>query len=311
MLNDLNLQVSVGPLELENPLILASGICDETWESMFKILRHGAAAVVTKSCGKNPRKGHRNPVITECPHGIINAMGLPNPGIDAMIDELTVLRTKLRSKGMVYKKIIISIFGSTPEEFVYLAKKASHVVDAIELNLSCPHAKGYGSEIGSNPKDIYDIVGAVKAEVSLPVFAKLTPNVTDIVTLAKAAYDAGADAVVAVNTLKAMAVDIETRQPLLANIVGGYSGPGIKPVALRAVYDIFQATHGNIIGVGGIMDYEDVIEYIIVGARAVEIGTAVYYKGEEVFGGILEDMKDWMLTHNIYDINDLYGTMLE
>lgn len=306
--SEIELGVSLGPLRMENPFILASGICDETWESMFRVLKAGAGAVVTKSCGLEPSSGHPNPVIAVLDHGLLNAMGLPNPGIEAMLEEVSQLRSALEDEGMSEKRVIVSVFASNPEGFAELAERVGNKADAIELNLSCPHARGYGMEVGSTREDITRVVKAVKAAAKVPVFAKLTPNTSSISDLAEGAAVGGADGVVAINTLKAMAIDIELRKPILSNIYGGYSGPGIRPVGVRAVYEIHQKLPDMpIIGVGGIDSPSAALEYIMAGATTVEIGSAVQQYGEEIFTALIKGTKEWLAEHGVRDINTLKG----
>lgn len=296
-----NLQTTLQNLRLQNPTILASGIMDEDAESMKRIIKSGAAAIVTKSIGLQPRKGYPNPTVIELETGILNAMGLPNPGITAFKEEMNQLTTQTTP-------IIGSIYASTPEEFITLAQ---HMQDynaaALELNLSCPHAKQFGLEVGTDPTMIKTITKAVKQNVTIPVFVKLSPNVTNIVTLAQAAETAEADAIVAINTVKAMKIDIEFKKPILSNNIGGYSGKGIKPIGIRCVYDIAKHTNIPIIGVGGITTAEDLIEYLMAGASAVQIGVGIYYRELDIFTKINQELITWMNTHNIQNITQLIG----
>ncbi len=295
------LQVKVGTLNLRNPLILASGILDESGETMLRIAKNGAGGIVTKSIGMKEREGYENPVIYEFPEhmGLLNAIGLANPGIENYGDEIRIAK-----KGGV--PIIGSIFGSNEDEFSYLAKKMEEYgADAIELNLSCPHAKGYGMEIGIDTELVERIVKNVKREVKIPVWAKLTPNTSNIVDIAKSAENA--DALVVINTVKGLAIDIDARMPVLSNIYGGYSGRCIKPIGVRAVYDIRREMDIPIVGVGGVENYRDVIEYMMAGANAVEIGTAIRYKGINVFGEIAENMERWMKENEFKDVEELVG----
>ncbi|OYT28711.1 dihydroorotate dehydrogenase B catalytic subunit [Thermoplasmatales archaeon ex4572_165] len=296
-----SLTTCINNLELKNPFILASGIMDEDAGSMKRILQEDAAAVVTKSIGLHERNGHSNPTFLELEHGLLNAMGLPNPGIDSYGSEIKKINN---DNG----KIIGSIFGSNVEEFEILSEKMQNYgVNALELNLSCPHAKGYGLEIGQDPEEINKIVRAVKQSVSIPIFVKLSPNVNDICMLAKAAEQGGADAIVAINTVKAMKIDIETKRPILANKIGGYSGKAIKPIGIRNVYEIFEAIKIPIIGVGGITKGEDVIEYIMAGASAVQVGSGIYYNGIQIFTQLKEQVIKWMTQNNYQNIKELIG----
>lgn len=205
----------------------------------------------------------------------------------------------------------MSIFGGTPEEFAFLAEKLSEVADAFELNLSCPHAKGYGMEIGQKPENVYAVVKAVKDATDKPVIAKLTPNIDDITKLGLAAENAGADAVSAINTLKAIAIDIYARKPILSNKVGGYSGPGVKPVALRAVYDLARTLDIPVIGIGGITTWQDAVEFLLAGASALQIGTAVSLRGWKVFREINEGIERYLREEGFSSVEEIVGLALE
>lgn len=295
------LQVKVGTLSFRNPLILASGILDESGETMLRIAKNGAGGIVTKSIGMKEREGYKNPVVYEFPEhmGLLNAIGLANPGIENYGEEI-----KIAKKGGA--PIIGSIFGSNEDEFSYLAKKMEEYgADAVELNLSCPHAKGYGMEIGIDTELVERIVKKVKREVKIPVWAKLTPNTSNIVDIAKAAENA--DALVVINTVKGLAIDIDAQMPVLSNVYGGYSGKCIKPIGVRAVYDIRREMDIPIVGVGGVENYRDVIEYMMAGANAVEIGTAIRYKGINVFEEIAKNMESWMEENGFENAEELVG----
>lgn len=281
--------------------MLASGIMDEDAGSMNRVFKSGAGAVVTKSIGLKPRKGYPNPTAIELEHGIINAMGLPNPGINNFSDEIKTLKT-------LKIPVVGSIFGSNTKEFTQLAEKMQEYgANAIELNMSCPHAKGYGLEIGSDPKLVKEIASNVKKTVKIPVFVKISPNLTNIVEIAKAAESAKADAVVAINTVKAMKIDLETKTPVLSNKIGGYSGKAIKPIGVRCVYEISKNIKTPVIGVGGITTGEDAIEYFMAGATAVQIGSAVYYRGIDSFKKICKEIEKWMERHNYKNLSELIG----
>ncbi|HDD57195.1 MAG TPA: dihydroorotate dehydrogenase [Thermoplasmatales archaeon] len=299
-----DLSVRIGKLELRNPTILASGIMDETADSIKRVAEEGAGAVVTKSVGKEPREGYANPTVVELEHGILNAMGLPNPGIEAYADEMEELRD-------LNIPVIGSIFGSDEKEFSFLARKMQEYgARAIELNLSCPHASGYGAETGSQPDVVKSIVHAVKHSVDLPVFAKLTSNVTSIVEIGKAAEEGGADGVVAINSIKAMKIDVNLKKPILSNKVGGYSGPAIKPIGIRCVYELAQELNIPIIGVGGIKCGEDAVEYILAGASAVQIGGGIYYRDMRIFREVCKEMENWMKSNNYSAIEEFRGVAL-
>ncbi|MCD6372631.1 MAG: dihydroorotate dehydrogenase [Thermococcus sp.] len=298
-----SLEVELFGIRFENPLILASGINDKVPEQWIRAHEEGAGGVVTKSIGIKPRKGYDNPTIVELPYGLINAMGLPNPGWRGFLEMVD---------GYTFDfPLIVSIFGGTPEEFAFLAEKLSGVADAFELNLSCPHAKGYGMEIGQKPKNVYEVVKAVKDATDKPVIAKLTPNIDDITKLGLAAEKAGADAVSAINTLKAIAIDVYARKPILSNRVGGYSGPGVKPVALRAVYDLARVLDIPVIGIGGITTWRDAVEFLLAGASALQIGTAVSLHGWKVFREINEGIARYLEEEGFGSVREIVGLALE
>lgn len=274
---------------------------DEDAGSMKRVINCGAGAVVTKSIGLKPREGYANPTVVELEHGILNAIGLSNPGIKNFENEIKTLK---KSNITIFG----SIFGSNTDEFVELAKKMQNYgVDALELNMSCPHAKGYGLEIGSDPKLVKEITSNVKKSVKIPVFVKISPNLMNIVEIAKSAEKGNADAIVAINTVKAMKINLELQTPVLSNKTGGYSGKAIKPIGVRCVYDISKNINIPIIGCGGITTGEDALEYIMAGASAVQIGSAIYYRGIDVFKKICDEIKQWMKQHGYNDISKLVG----
>ncbi|MCJ7571973.1 MAG: dihydroorotate dehydrogenase [Candidatus Thermoplasmatota archaeon] len=297
----IEIPTKIANLRLKNPTILASGIMDEDAGSMIRIFKSGAGAIVTKSIGLKPREGYPNPSVIELECGLLNAMGLPNPGIEEFKSEVIKLK---KSKVTV----IGSIFGSNSKEFTVLGTKMQDAgVNALELNMSCPHAKGYGLEIGSDQKIVEKITTNVKSSVSIPVFVKISPNLTDIPKIAQSAEKGGADAIVAINTVKAMKIDIETQRPILSNKIGGYSGKAIKPIGIRCVYEIYKKVNIPIIGVGGINTGEDAIEYMMAGASAVQIGSAIYSRDIYVFEKICKEIKNWMKTNNYKKIDELIG----
>jgi len=289
------LEVEIAGIKMKNPLMLASGILDLTKESMERF--GGAGAVVTKSVGIEERKGYKNPVFYEMEYGILNAIGLANPGIEEYIKELD---------GITIENVIGSIFGKDMKEFGYLANKISPYVKAIEMNMSCPHARKVGVEYPDD--EIADAVNEAR-KAGKPVFVKL--GAENILKRTERAMEGGADAVVAINTIRAMAIDIETGMAVLSNKVGGYSGKGIKPVGIRCVYEIASNYDVPVIGVGGITNAEDVIEYMMAGARAVQIGTGVYYKDVGIFLEICTHLEKWLDEHGYSHINDIVGTALK
>jgi dihydroorotate dehydrogenase (NAD+) catalytic subunit len=284
------LSTNLAGLALENPTILASGVLGYSGESLNRVAKSGAGAVVTKSIGMEPRVGYANPTVVQAEAGLINAMGLPNPGIDLFAEEIEYCKTIMRVP------VIVSVFGYSADEYATVAKKAITAgADAVELNVSCPHVQFTGAEIGQNPKLLAEVVEKVKAAVSKPVIVKLSPNVSDIALTARAAVEAGADALTAINTIKAMAIDSETTRPVLSNIKGGLSGPAIKPVALRNVFDIREELPDiPIIGCGGITGWRDAVEFILAGASAIQVGTAIALEEIDVFQAITKGVEVYL-----------------
>ena len=289
-------------LRLANPTMLASGILGYATETLERIVEGGAGAVVTKSVGITPREGYANPTIVQTNCGLINAMGLPNPGIDEFVKEIH------EAKNTLNVPLIVSVYGFSTEEYAKVAKKAMNAgADAVELNVSCPHVKETGSEIGQNPKILTEVVGKVKAVIDKPVFVKLSPNVTSIAETAEAAVKAGVDALTAINTVKAMAIDTETTMPILSNKIGGLSGLAIKPIAIRCVYEIYEHVKVPIIGCGGITNWRDAVEFLLAGATAVQIGTAVALKGPNVFKIVAQGIDAYLKKKGFRSVNEIVG----
>lgn len=288
------LEVEVAGIKMRNPVMLASGICDLTKESMEKF--SSAGAIVTKSVGIEERAGYKNPVFCETECGILNAIGLSNPGVDEYIKEINEIKIE---------NLIASIFGKDESEFYKVAKKISPYVKAIEMNMSCPHAKKVGMEYPSD--EINSAVENVK-KTGKPVFVKL--GMENILRRAENAIEGGADAIVAINSVKAMKICIDFAEPILGNKIGGYSGKGIKPIGVRCVYEISQNFDLPVIGVGGIMNAEDVIEYMMAGANAVQIGSLIYYE-EKPFAKICKNLEEWLDKNGYSSINDIVGIALK
>ncbi len=296
------LSTSIAGLTLNNPTMLASGVLGYSAESMQRVVKGGAGAVVSKSVGIEPKMGYANPTVVQAKSGLINAMGLPNPGIDEYVDEIKYI------KSLLHVPLIVSVFGYTAEEYATVAKKAAEAgADAVELNVSCPHVKQTGSEIGQNSALLHEVVKAVKAAVQKPVIVKLSPNVTDIVDLAHTAVKAGADAITAVNTLRAIAIDTETMRPILSNIKGGLSGPAMKPVALRCVYDLYEKVKVPIIGCGGISDWRDAVEFFLAGASAIQVGTAIAFEDPDVFQAINRGVEVYLRKKHFGSVKEIVG----
>lgn len=277
------MSVEVSGVEFEQPVLLASGILGSTGASLNRALRSGAGGVVTKSVGPHERTGHPGPnvFVDDSDEYALNAVGLSNPST-AFADEVE----------KVEGPTVVSVFGGTADEFAEVARNFEPYADAFELNVSCPHAEGYGVDIGADPDLTQDVTAAVADAVDRPVWVKMTPDVTDVTRIGVAAQEGGADAVVATNTLSALAIDVESGRPILGNVHGGMSGSALKPVAVRCVYDLYEALDIPIVGVGGVSSAEDAVEYMLAGARAVEVGTAVR-DGVGVLGEIAQGVEEY------------------
>lgn len=297
------LECELCDVKLKNPLMLAAGIMGSNASSLNWILRSGAGAVISKSFSKEANPGYHNPTTVEVTGGILNAIGLSSPGVEVFKDELKQVEPSTNQAS------IASIYGATPEEFSYVAAEVEDLVNMIELNVSCPHAmEGYGASIGEDPVLTSKVVSAVCESVDIPVIVKLTPNVTDISVIAKSAEEAGADCLSLINSLgPGMKIDIVTGKPILKNKFGGMSGPAIKPIAVKCVYDVYDAVDIPVIGVGGISNYEDVVEFLYAGASAVQIGTSIMNEGVEVFSNISKDLEVFMDEHNFNSIAEMVG----
>jgi len=282
--------------------MLASGILGYSAETLGSIAAGGAGADITKSIGLKPRVGYANPTVVQANCGLINAMGLPNPGIDEFVEEIH------EAKRLLSVPLIVSVYGFSAEEYEKIVKKAVEAgADAVELNVSCPHVKETGSEIGQNPKVLSEVVRKVRCTAKKPVFVKLSPNVTSICEVAEAAVEAGADALTAINTVKAMAIDAETMMPVLGNKVGGLSGPAIKPIALRCIYEIYERVKVPIIGCGGVTSWQDAVEYFLAGASAVQVGTAIATEGPTVFRTITRGTDVYLKTKGFASVREIVG----
>ena len=300
----MDLSVTVGSLRLPNPLIAASGCFGYGVEYSEVVDLASLGGVAVKGLFLEPREGHAPPRIVETPAGMLNAIGLQGIGVHRFIQEkLPVLRER---RAIVF----VNICGTTVDEYVELARILSDQegVAALELNISCPNIKEGGITFGCSLPGTHAVVNAVRKVTRLPVIPKLTPNVTDIASLARAAEEAGADAISLVNTFLAMAIDIETRRPKLSNIVGGLSGPAIRPIAVRMVYECRQAVKVPILGMGGIATPADVLEFMIAGATAVQIGT-VNFVDPFIWRTLLDGLRAYMARHNLSRLTELTGTL--
>jgi len=299
-----DLTVDIGGLKLQNPVMTASGTFGyaREFETYLDLSRLGA--VIVKGLSLEPSKGNPPPRIVETACGMLNAIGLENVGVEAFIrDKLPFLRS-------LSVPTIANIYGKTVDEYALLAERLEPLdaVKGVEVNISCPNVKEGGVAFGSDPKIVREVVAAVREKTGKHLMVKLSPNVTDIVQIARAAEDAGADALSVINTITGMAVDLATRRPKLANITGGLSGPAIKPVALRMVWQVAQAVGIPVVGVGGIMTAKDALEFMMVGATAVQVGTANFVNP----GGtmeIIDGMAAWLAEEGIGDVKALIGAL--
>jgi len=300
----MDLSVRIGSLELRNPLMAASGCFGYGVEYADAVDLASIGAVVSKGLFIKERSGHPPQRIVETPSGMLNAIGLQGIGVHRYIKEKL---PELRRLGATN---VINICGSTLDEYVELARILSDAegVHALEINISCPNIKEGGITFGCSLHGTFDVVSAIKKVTHLPVIPKLTPNVTDVASIAKSAEDAGADAVSLVNTFLAMAIDVETRRPKLSNIVGGLSGPAIRPIAVRMVYECRRAVKIPIIGMGGIANATDALEFMIAGATAVQVGTANFVD-PFIWSKLLAGMRDYMQRHSVARIADLVGSV--
>jgi len=293
------LEVNISGLKLNSPLILASGILGVSYSTMLRLINVGIGAITTKSIGPRPRKGFKNPSIIELyPGTFLNSVGLGNPGIDNFISEIEEIKSHKIP-------LIVSVFGDSNETYLDVALKAQNAgADAIEINISCPHAEI--SSIGIDKDLTFKITKLLKKNLSVPLFVKLNPNVTNLSEIALAAEKGGADGVVAINTLTAIKIDINTKRPILSHGSGGLSGKAIHPIAVKKVYDLYKVLNIPIIGCGGIDSWEDVIEFFLAGASAVQIGTALY-NGFEIIQEINNGLRNYLNKNNLNSLNDIKG----
>ena len=298
----MDLSVQIGSLKLANPLMAASGCYGYGVEYADAVDLRSLGAVVSKGLFVKPREGHPPERIVETPSGMLNAIGLQGIGVHRYIAEKL---PELRRLGATN---VINICGSTLDEYVELARILSDAegVHALELNISCPNIKEGGITFGCSLHGTFDVVSAVRKATRLPLIPKLTPNVTSVSAFARAAEDAGADAVSLVNTFLAMAIDVETRRPVLSNVMGGLSGPAIRPIAVRMVYECREQIRIPIIGMGGITDARDALEFIIAGASAVQVGTANFVD-PFIWSKLLDGFADYGARHGVERLADLVG----
>ena len=307
MINKPNLEVEIAGIKLKNPVMTASGTFGYGEEFSPFIDLDKLGAIVLKGITLKPKMGNPPPRVIETPSGMLNTIGLQNVGVEMLIKEKLPYLQKFNTP------VIINVSGDTVEEYVELVRRLGEVseemgVAGLEVNISCPNVKKGGMVWGTDAHSTYELINSIRKATSLPLIVKLTPNVTDIKIIAQAAEEAGADALSLINTLVGMAVDIDSRKPKLANVSGGLSGPALKPVALWLVWQVFQTVNIPVIGIGGIIKVGDALEFIIAGARAIEIGTANFVN-PRVTIEIIEGIEKYLIENNIKDINELVGSL--
>ena len=299
-----HLSVKIAGVKFSNPVLVASGTFGygEEYSSLIDLNKLGG--IITKSITLDPREGHPPPRTFETPCGMLNAIGLANVGVEKFIKEKLPYLKSLKTR------IIVNVAGSTVKEYVEVVNRLnrSKGIDMLEINISCPNVKEGGIEFGSTIKSAYDCIKAVKKNSSHPIIAKLSPNVTDIVEIAKAVEEAGADAISLINTLVGMAIDTEKMRPILSNITGGLSGPAIKPVALAMVWKVAKAVSVPVIGIGGIMNTEDALEFILAGVSMIEVGTANFVDPQTSVK-IVNGLSEYCKKKKIKKITDLVGKL--
>jgi len=307
MIKKPNLEVEIGGIKMKNPVMTASGTFGygEEFSPFFDLSKLGAMTL--KGITLKPKMGNQSPRIIETSSGVLNSIGLQNVGVELLIQE------KLPPLQKYNTPVIVNISGDTREEFIEITERLNNIslrknIAGLEINISCPNVRQGGMAWGSNPQLTYQLVSEVRKITTFPLIVKLTPNVTDIKIIAQAAQDAGANAISLINTLVGMAIDINSRMPKLANIKGGLSGPAVKPIALWLVWQVYQSVNIPIIGMGGIMNSQDALEFIIAGARAVSIGTANLVN-PGVAMEIIEGLEKYLIDNKIEDINELVGSL--
>jgi dihydroorotate dehydrogenase (NAD+) catalytic subunit len=291
--------IKVDGVELENPVIVASGLLGLSQNVFDRLYNIGAGAVVSKSISLFPRAGYRNPTIISIEgKSYINAVGLANPGVESFTKEICNNKTPL----------IVSIVGSTIEEFTEIVNKLKTLnIMAFELNLSCPHVEKMGMEVGDDPKAVHDIIKSIKNNSDKPLFVKVGIGNSNPINIAKLAEGAGANGITAINTVRAMKIDIKTGRPILANKIGGLSGASIKPIGVRCVYELKKNIDIPIIGCGGILSHEDVIEYLMAGASAVQVGSILGFEGIYSFVKILKDLDKYLKINGHKNFSEIIG----
>lgn len=300
---NINLSVNLCNIKLANPTVLASGILGTTKALLKRVAENGAGAVTIKSISFEPREGHKNPTVITFEAGMLNAVGYSNPGVNVAATEFSNLQD-------INAPVIASVIGTRKEDFARVVEGLSgSKFSAIEIPLSCPHTPGFGLLAGQGTPDAtYAITSEVRKVTKLPIIVKLSPNIPELCTIAKAAEDAGANAITAVNSMgPGMIINIEAQKPVLSFMVGGVTGDALRPIAVRCVYDLYKAIKIPIIGVGGISTGRHAIEMMMAGASAVGIGTGVYYRGIDVFKKVCEEIIQWMQENGFDNINNIVG----
>lgn len=299
-----DMTVNIGGIELQNPVMTASGTFGYAREFDHLIDLNRLGGIIVKGLSLQPTRGNPPPRIVETASGMINAIGLENVGIEGFITE------KLPFLQGLSPPVFVNIYGKQTDEYRQLAARINAVesIAGIEVNISCPNVKAGGMAFGVDPAAAFEVIRAVREQTAKPVVAKLSPNVTDITEIAAAVEEAGADSISLINTLTAMAIDINSRRPKIANIIGGLSGPAIKPVALRMVWQVAQKTTVPIIGIGGILTSEDALEFFIAGATAVQIGTANFVNPHTTID-IIEGIERYLADKGIGTVTDIVGTL--
>lgn len=300
---NINLSVNLCNIKLANPTVLASGILGTTKALLKRVAENGAGAVTIKSISFEPREGHKNPTVITFEAGMLNAVGYSNPGVNVAATEFSNLQD-------INAPVIASVIGTREEDFARVVEGLSgSKFSAIEIPLSCPHTPGFGLLAGQGTPDAtYAITSEVRKVTKLPIIVKLSPNIPELCTIAKAAEDAGANAITAVNSMgPGMIINIEAQKPVLSFMVGGVTGDALRPIAVRCVYDLYKAIKIPIIGVGGISTGRHAIEMMMAGASAVGIGTGVYYRGIDVFKKVCEEIIQWMQENGFDNVNNIVG----
>lgn len=298
------MSVKIAGISLRNPVMSASGTFGYGEEFSEYVELEKLGAIVTKGLSLKPKAGNPTPRIVETPGGMLNAIGLQNVGIDAFIEK------KLPFLRKVNTPVIVNFFGNTLDEYVEMAARLNEIeeISGLEMNISCPNVKQGGIVFGTDPLCAAEVVAACRKVTSKTLVVKLSPNVTDVTVMAKACADAGADALSLINTLTGMAIDLQRRKPVLANITGGFSGPAIKPVALRMVWQVSRSVKLPIIGIGGIMNATDALEFILAGATAVQVGTASFINPSAA-QEIAEGMELWLAQNGVNDVKSMVGAL--